>query len=166
MKQLLYMLAAIPALALFGGIGVLAYRIGATWDAATTQSLVTGLTVVCGGGAVLLAILLACIVGVPLAIRAYGEGGAGHRNWDDGRRTPSRPGLPGYDDWSATPSKRQPRLMPQAASYAIEGQWSRLPDSSPPPPAGPPPWGITGGGHTQLLPPVAQDERFGLGDRS
>ena len=33
------------------------------------------LAIVCGGGALLFAVLLACIVGIPLAIRAYGESG-------------------------------------------------------------------------------------------
>ncbi len=173
MKQLFYTIAAIPALALIGGIGVLAFRIGETWNSATTQSLVTGLTVICGGGALLFAILLACIVGVPLAIRAYGEGGATHRNWSaagdgrDGWGTPMRPALPRFDEWPPIPPKRQSRLMPPTAADAIEGQWSRMPEPPLiPPPQSTPPWGMTGGGNTQLLPPMEQDERFGLVDLS
>lgn len=164
MKQLLYTIAAIPALALIGGIGILAWRIGETWDSSTTQSLVTALTVVCGGGALLFAILLACIVGIPLAIRAYGEGGASRRKWlyedeaGDGWGAPKRRALPRFDDWQPAPPKRPPPM--------IEGQWSRMPDYPPAsPPAQPlstPPWGMTGGGNTQLLPPAEQDERFGV----
>lgn len=165
MKQLLYLIATMPALALIGGIGVLAFRIGETWESATTQSLVTGLTVVCGGGALLFAILLACIVGVPLAIRAYGEGGAGQRNWSEagagreGWGTPMRRALPHFDEWSPITPKRQPRL--------IEGEWSRMPESPAiSSPQATPPWGMTGGGNPQLLPPLEQDERFGFGDLS
>lgn len=168
MKQLLYTIAAIPALALIGGIGVLAWRIGETWDSTTTQSLVTALTVICGGGALLFAILLACIVGIPLAIRAYGEGGTSRRKWlyedhdaGDGWGTPNRRALPHLDDWQPVTSKRQPPM--------IEGQWHRMSDyPTTPPPSQPstpqslPPWGMTGGGNTQLLPPVDQDERFGV----
>jgi hypothetical protein len=154
MKQLLYTIAAIPALALFGGVGVLAWRIGETWDSATTQSLVTGLTVICGGGALLFAILLACIVGIPLAIRAYGEGGSSRRQWDDGWHSNSRSALPRVDDWPPIPTKRQ---FPM-----IEGQWSRMPDPPVAQSSSPPPWGMTGGGNTQLLPPAEQDERFAI----
>lgn len=160
MKQLLYTIAAIPALALFGGIGILAWRIGETWDSTTTQSLVTGLTVVCGGGALLFAILLACIVGIPLAIRAYGEGGASRRTWiatddaGDGWRRSARSALPRFDEWQPVTTKRQPAM--------IEGQWQRLWDAPPAPSSPTPPWGMTGGGNTQLLPPVEQDARFGV----
>lgn len=148
MKKLLVLILAIPALALFGGIGVLAYRISDTWTDATTQGLVTGLTVVCGGGALVVCVLLALIVGVPLAIRIFGEAGISHRAWGGGRTAV----LPAWDDFPALPL-RQPRQ-----SNLIEGQWRQLPE----PPAQPP-WGMTGGGHTQLLPPPAeQDNRFGM----
>jgi len=152
MKELLYMIVAIPALALVGGIGVLAWRIGETWDRATTQSLVTALTVICGGGALLFAILLALIVGIPLAIRAYGEGGASRRQWRErgswGRS--ARVGADWEEAWFSPPAKRNPRL--------IEGQWSRLPESTT---ATASPWPPTSG-PTQLLPPAEQDARFGI----
>lgn len=157
MKKILALIVAIPALALFGGIGVLSYRIAGTWSDATTQGLVTGLTVVCGGGALVVAVLLSLIVGVPLAIRAYGESGDRRRLWDDGWRNYTRPPLPRVDDWPSLPAKRLPPL--------IEGQW-RIPEQA----MGAqhpvtPPWGVTGGGQTHLLPPVEQDERFGMDDR-
>lgn len=144
MKKILTLVASVPVLALFGGIGILAIRIGETWDEAATQSLVTGLTVVCGGGALMFAVLLACIIGIPLAIRAYGEGGASRRTWVDGWDRSARPALPHVDNWPPVPSKRSTPM--------IEGQWSRVPDT--------PPWGITGGGQTQFLPPEDQDARF------
>lgn len=140
MKKIITLVAIVPVLALFGGVGILTMRISDTWSEATTQSLVTGLTVVCGGGALVFAILLACIVGIPLAIRAYGEAGTQQRAWRD---------LPGGGEthhWQPVyPSKRQTPM--------IDTEWSRLP-------APPPPWGMSGG--TKLLPPAEQDERFGF----
>lgn len=156
MKKILAILGAIPVLALFGGIGILSYRISETWDAATTQALVTGLTVICGGGTLVLCILLALIVGVPLAIRAYGEGGMSRRHWNDdgdGWGKSTRPALPRFDDWQRVIPKRQPPM--------IDGYWQRLPDTPPSQPSPTPPWGATGGGHSQLLPPP-QDDRFGV----
>lgn len=165
MKQILYTIAAIPALALIGGIGILAWRIGETWTSTTTQSLVTALTVICGGGALLFAILLALLVGIPLAIRAYGEGGSSRRQWvyeggaGAGWERPKRRALPRFDEdeWVPTSAKR-PSVM-------IEGQWNRVPDaqtSVPPAQSMASSWGVTGGGQTQLLPPVEQDARFGV----
>jgi hypothetical protein len=145
MKKLLTLIAVVPVLALFGGIGVLSWRISETWSEATTQSLVTGLTVVCGGGALVVCVLLALIVGVPLAVRIFGEAGISHRAWGGGGRTAfSSP----WDD-VPLPSRRLP--------LAIDGQWRELP-----PPSARPPWGATGGGNPQLLPPPQQDSRFGL----
>jgi hypothetical protein len=145
MKKIITLVASVPVLALFGGIGILAIRIGETWDETTTQSLVTGLTVVCGGGTLLFALLLACLIGVPLAIRAYGEGGGARRQWGDGWSS-SWTALSRCEDWPPVPPKRPPPLM--------DGEWRKLPE--------PPPWGMTGGGSPKLLPPVEQDERFGL----
>lgn len=145
MKKLLALIAAIPVLALFGGIGILSWRISETWSEATTQNLVTGLTVVCSGGALVVGVLLALIVGVPLAVRIFGEAGLSYRAWGGGGRT-AFPSL-----WDDVP--RPPRRLPSP----IDGQWRELP-----PPSAMPPWGATGGGNTQLLPPPSQDGRFGL----
>lgn len=142
MKKLLILVAIVPILGLFGGIGVLSWRISETWTDVTTQSLVTGLTVVCGGGALIVAVLLALIVGVPLAVRIFGEAGISHRAWSGGRTT-----LP--SSWDDVP------LTAHRLPSAIDTQWRALPQ-----PPSMPPWGATGGGNPQLLPPPAQDERF------
>lgn len=149
MKKIITIIAAVPVLALFGGIGILAVRIGDTWNEATTQSLVTGLTVVCGGGALLFAVLLACIVGIPLAIRAYGESGASQRKWQESHAV-GRRSLRDAEEWQSLPAyltKRQPPM--------IDGQWTRLPDSRSP-------WDPPPSSGTRLLPPAEQDERFGF----
>lgn len=148
MKKLLAVLIAIPALALIGGVGVLAWRISDTWNAATTQSLVTGLTVVCGGGALMVALLLALIVGIPLAIRLFGEAGISQRAWGG-----SRTAIP--SGWDDVPPRLPMRRANGTPVPMNEGDWSY-----PPPPT--PPWGATRGGNPQLLPPPAQDDRFGL----
>jgi hypothetical protein len=141
MKKLLALIIAMPALALFGGIGILAWRISDTWTDATTQGLVTGLTVVCGGGALVVCILLSLIVGIPLAVRVFGEAGISHRAWGAGRNTPYWEDVP--------PGVRRPSV--------INGQGWQFP-----PPSPTPPWGMTGGGAPQLLPPPEQDNRFGM----
>lgn len=144
MKKLLAFIVAIPALALIGGVGILALRISDTWNASTTQSLVTGLTVVCGGGALMVAILLALIVGIPLAVRIFGETGISHRAWGGGRTAIP----PGWDDIP-------PRLPMRRSPPMIEGEWRQSENPTPP-------WGVTGGGSPQLLPPPEHDQRFGI----
>lgn len=74
-ETFLMALIAVPILALFGGLGVLAWQIGETWDQRNTDALVTAVASICAGGAVIVGALLALIVGVPLALRAYDRGG-------------------------------------------------------------------------------------------
>jgi hypothetical protein len=124
--------------AVLGGFGFLAYMVGQTWTESTTQSLVTGLVAVCGGGAVVLGLLVALIVGIPMATRYLDGMGRARQSWDPG---PS----PGP---------------------VVEGQWrelpGQLPQHLPGPDAGLPPWGATGGGNFDLLPPPSQDKRFSM----
>ncbi len=136
-KTLIAGLVAIPVLALFGGLGFLAYTIGQYWDARSTDSLITGLVAACGGGAVVIGLLLALLVGVPLALRSYSEAGRVRREWHE---LPP----PGY------------------GRNAIDGQWQRLPPALPSQPNQAPPWGATGGGQYQVL--QGQDRRFGEAD--
>ena len=82
--------------------------------------------------------LLALMIGIPFAIRLYGEAGYSRRAWKE-------PSLP-------------PPLFEQAKERrpaTIDGNWQSLPS---PPTA--PPWGMTGGGNVRLLPSPQQDERF------
>lgn len=132
-------LIALPVLALFGGVGFLAYQIGQTWDARSTDALIVGLVATCGGGVVVIGILLALIVGIPLALRLFSEAGYSQRAWRD--LPPPAPALPFPD--------RTPR--------PIDTTWQAMPA----PPAAPP-WGMTGGGNLGLLPPPSQDQRFGV----
>ncbi len=103
-KTLMAVLVAIPVLALFGGIGFLAYTIGQHWDARSTDSLVVGLVATCGGGgAVIIGVLLTLIVGVPMALRSYSEAGRARRGGG-----------------------------PPMGAAAIGAEWHRLPPMLPP----------------------------------
>jgi hypothetical protein len=81
--RLIGLVLAVPVLALFGGVGILALQIGDTWQPADTRALISGITASCTGGAIVLALLLGLIVGVPLALRAYSAAAHGARRWDD-----------------------------------------------------------------------------------
>ena len=87
-KAILASAVLVPVLALFLGVGILADAIGRTWDARATDGLITGLVATCGGGAVVIGVLLALIVGVPLALRAYERGGQARQAWPEPRYLP------------------------------------------------------------------------------
>ena len=97
MNEALGRLATIAGLAILTGVGVLAFKIGDTWTETTTQSMVTALATVCGGGAVVFALLVALIVGIPMATRYFAESGKAARQWDYTPPPPRRiPQLDGY----------------------------------------------------------------------
>jgi hypothetical protein len=111
---------SVPLLALFGGVGILAFQIGETWQEGDTRALISGLTTACAGGFVVLALLLGLIVGVPLALRAYSAGAWSHRRWDDWSQMspPYRSALPGPRSsgaWLDAP--------PQVISRDSAGEW-------------------------------------------
>lgn len=128
-QSILAILVAAPVLALLGGVGVLAYQIGQTWDTRATDSLITGLAVSCGGGAVVLAILLALIVGVPLALRAYERGGMARQAWPDQYRALPPAGPPSW-------AEQAPMLTDKTmGSWQSTGQAYDLWDDEPAAPA-------------------------------
>lgn len=71
-----------PILALCVGAATLLFKIGDSWTAQNTNSLIVGLVATCGGGVVVIGILLAIIIGIPIAIRMYGEAGHSRRAWN------------------------------------------------------------------------------------
>ena len=105
MKKTLTYIAAAPVLALFGGIGLLAWNIGQTWTQSDTQAVITATATICAGGMVVFALLAALIVGVPLAIRAYGEGGQARRTWVD---MPDRGRVIDAPQWRELPPAADP----------------------------------------------------------
>jgi hypothetical protein len=68
-KMIVTMIVASPFVALLGGVGVLAYNVSQTWDARNTDALISGLVASCGIGGIVMAGLLAAIVGIPMAMR-------------------------------------------------------------------------------------------------
>lgn len=70
-KMLLTMTLIAPTLAFFGGVGVLFWHVGETWDARNTDSIIVGMVAVCGTGGILVALMLAAIIAIPLARRIW-----------------------------------------------------------------------------------------------
>jgi len=114
-KTILTGLVAAPVLAMFLGVGVLAMRIGDTWDQRNTDALVTAVASICAGGSVVIGVLLALIVGVPLALRAYAGGGLARRAWPE----------PPAAQWRALPPGQQPTWaeQPPMLTDKQQGQW-------------------------------------------
>lgn len=110
MEQALGRLFTLAGLAILGGVGVLAWQVGETWTSSDTQALITAFAMVCGGGAVLIAVLVAMVLGVPMAIRYFGEAGRARQSWGDAPvpmrgMSPVTRQLGGYDPPMLTASK-------------------------------------------------------------
>jgi hypothetical protein len=50
--------------------------------------MVTAMASICAGGAIVIGVMLALIVGVPLALRTYSQGGQAQRSWQQYDRYP------------------------------------------------------------------------------
>ena len=114
-KTIVAVVVLAPFVALLGGIGVLFYQIGQHWDARSTDSLIAGLVATCGGGTVVIGILLAIIIGVPFAIRMFREAGHADQAWHSRYPYPPLPS-PGL----RTPAwlEQPPRLLDKP-----QGSW-------------------------------------------
>lgn len=81
-KAILVGVAVAPIAALFVAAAFVGTAIADSWNEATTASLVTGLVAVCGGGFVVISLILALIVGIPMATRFFFEAGVARRAFD------------------------------------------------------------------------------------
>ena len=81
-KGLLAVFIAVPVAAVMIASAFVGQAIAENWDKATTASLVAGLVATCGGGFVVIALLVSLIVGVPLATRFFFEAGVARRAFD------------------------------------------------------------------------------------
>lgn len=81
-KTILAALVAVPIAAVMIASAFVGQAIAENWDKATTASLVAGLVATCGGGFVVIALLVSLIVGVPLATRFFFEAGVARRAFD------------------------------------------------------------------------------------
>lgn len=101
-------LLLLAGLALFVGVGVLAFGISATWDSRNTDVLVSSLSMSCAVGAVAVAVLLAVILGIPLGIKMMDARRPGPEmggQWRELPPMPMQPMLPrpGQVPWADAP---------------------------------------------------------------
>ena len=115
-KAILTAVAVSPIAALFVAAAFVGTAIADNWDKATTASLVTGLVAVCGGGFVVISLILALIVGIPMATRFFFEAGVARRAFD----APSP-----YVDSRALPAGRRPwqEETPPQLTDRQSGSW-------------------------------------------
>ena len=116
-KAILTAVAVSPIAALFVAAAFVGTAIADNWDRATTASLVTGLVAVCGGGFVVISLILALIVGIPMATRFFFEAGVARRAFDAAPPT--------YVDGRALPAGRRPwqEETPPQLTDRQSGSW-------------------------------------------
>jgi len=81
-KGILAVVVSIPIAAFLVASAFVGMAIADNWDRATTASLVTGLVAVCGGGLVVVSLIVGLVVGMPFAIRLFFEAGVARRAFD------------------------------------------------------------------------------------
>ena len=64
MKRIFAIVVAAPILALFVGVGTLAFSIAGTWDERNTDVLISNLTMVCGLAGLVVALILSAFIGL------------------------------------------------------------------------------------------------------
>ena len=116
-KTILAALVAVPIAAVMIASAFVGQAIAENWDKATTASLVAGLVATCGGGFVVIALLVSLIVGVPLATRFFFEAGVARRVFDAAPPT--------YVDGRALPAGRRPwqEETPPQLTDRQSGSW-------------------------------------------
>jgi len=116
-KTILAALVAVPVAAVMIASAFVGQAIAENWDKATTASLVAGLVATCGGGFVVIALLVSLIVGVPLATRFFFEAGVARRAFDAAPPT--------YVDGRALPAGRRPwqEETPPQLTDRQSGSW-------------------------------------------
>ena len=114
-KTLVAVIAISPFVALLGGVGVLAYNVSQTWDARNTDALISGLVASCGIGGIVVAGLLAAIVGIPMAMRLMDK-------WRESDNLYSRPWVHPPTGHSPSLGYREPR-PPLLETKQTDGNW-------------------------------------------
>jgi hypothetical protein len=118
MKKIFSLVIAAPILALFVGIGVLAFRIGDHWDERNTDVLISNVTMICGIGGLAISLALAAFVGLVFYARWQRD-----KSWDEppgwrhgpSRRLPS-PG-PHQPPWMDMPPQLPDMQEPKGRLY-------------------------------------------------
>ena len=100
MKRVFAVVVSAPILALFVGVGTLAFSIAGTWDERNTDVLISNITMVCGMSGLVLALLFAPFVGLVFYSRWQRDHG-----WND----PS--------SWGGTHVRRLPQSTQQIPAW-------------------------------------------------
>lgn len=116
-KAIVAGVAVAPVAALFVAAAFVGMAIADNWDKATTASLVTGLVAVCGGGFVVIALIVSLVVGLPFATRLFFEAGVARRAFDA-----SSPVVDVYSRPAALPRPWQEERPPQLTDRQ-SGSW-------------------------------------------
>lgn len=114
-KTLVAIVALSPVVAMFAGVGMLAYQIGQVWDERHTDQLITGMVATCG--LVLAAFLLLCGATILLfyfLAKRRGDQQREDAQWREWRQLPSQGRPP---SWAAGP--------PQIEDKSI-GAWESM----------------------------------------
>lgn len=121
MKQILTLVIVAPILALFGGIGVLAFSVANKWDERNTDVLISNVTVACGIGGIVIALVLSAFIGLTFYARWQRD-----RYWSEppgGRlgqhRLPGPPTIQHPPAWLDTPPLLPDNQEPKGRLYSL-----------------------------------------------
>jgi MFS superfamily sulfate permease-like transporter len=116
-KEILAIPVALVGLAFLLGVGALAWNIGDTWQARNTDILITGLVTACGGGMVIMGVLLGVVIGVPFMLRMMRESATMRPDYWPPAQT-----IDGQ--WRQLPGDAQPLLtmQQQPQQFPVQGQ--------------------------------------------
>lgn len=92
MKKIFAVVIVTPILALFTGIGVLAFNIADTWDTRNTDVLISGLVTACGIGGVVVALVLGAFVALAFYARWQRD-----KEWSPPSRVLPKNQVPNWD---------------------------------------------------------------------
>lgn len=100
-REILAIPVALIGLAFLLGVGALAWNVGETWQPRNTDILITGIVTACGGGMVIMGVLLGVVIGVPFMLRMMRESAAVRPDY-----WPPAPTIDGQ--WRQLPGDAQP----------------------------------------------------------
>ena len=115
-REILAIPVALIGLAFLLGVGALAWNVGETWQPRNTDILITGIVTACGGGMVIMGVLLGVVIGVPFMLRMMRESAAVRPDY-----WPPAPTIDGQ--WRQLPGDAQPLLTMQGQPFPMTGQY-------------------------------------------
>ncbi len=113
-REILALPVALVGLAFLLGVGALAWNVGETWQPRNTDILITGIVTACGGGMVIMGVMLGVVIGVPFMLRMMRESAAVRSDY-----WPPAPTIDGQ--WRQLPSDATP-LLPMQGQPPMQQQ--------------------------------------------